>query len=675
MASFSSACSATRRARLRAPVAPVPLAPVPLPVPLLLLALCLPGLACTAARAQPAGPGSASLPGVVVTATRFAENAADLPFGVSVVTAEQIEASGVATVNEAIMKLLGVPGRVDLYGGGDYALDLRGFGATADNNQVVIVDGIRINEADLGGTRLAGIPIDAVARIEVIRGSGTVLYGEGATAGVIVITTKAAQGAARQNRADLYAGAGSFGLREARGTATLATGGFSLDASANRRDADNDRDNFRSKTDGASATGQWSNDWLRAGVRYARDSLDTGLPGALSAAEYAANPHQSSHPNDSASIRNTRSGLFSQATLGNWQLGFDAGWRDKALRSSLPSISSDFTYAYDVAATNYSLRARNELKLGQASNSLVLGWDSGAWKRTGLGVSAAVSKQSSRALYLRDEYGFAAGTRVSAGWRSEHIEVDSGAAASLDRTPHAWELGIVQPLAAGVAAFGRIGKSFRLANVDELAPTVTLRPQTSRDTELGGRWSHASGRLELRFYRNALTDEIGFDPNAAGAYPGFFGANVNFDPTRRQGVELEVTQAVNASTDLRINAASRRARFEAGPYAGKEVPLTPKQTLSLRADWRPVAGQRIDGGVNFVASQSPDFENACKMPSYTTVDLRYAVQWKATEFALAVANLANRKYYTQAFACTNGATTAIYPDPGRALTASLRVHF
>ena len=52
----------------------------------------------------------------------------------------EIKASGVTSVNDAIMKLLGVPGRVDFYGGGDYALDLRGFGTTADNNQVVIVD-------------------------------------------------------------------------------------------------------------------------------------------------------------------------------------------------------------------------------------------------------------------------------------------------------------------------------------------------------------------------------------------------------------------------------------------------------------------------------------------------------------------------------------------------------
>jgi len=86
------------------------------------------------------------LPEVVVTATRFAEPAAMLPFGVSVLTADDIQSSGASTVNEAVMKLLGVVGRIDTSGGTNYSLDLRGFGATAGSNQIVIVDGLRLTK-------------------------------------------------------------------------------------------------------------------------------------------------------------------------------------------------------------------------------------------------------------------------------------------------------------------------------------------------------------------------------------------------------------------------------------------------------------------------------------------------------------------------------------------------
>ena len=637
------------------------------------LALLSSAAACGSAHAQSNLPLESRLPPVTVTATRFADNAADLPFGVSVLTADEIKASGMATVNEAIMKLLGVPGRQDFYGGGDYGLDLRGFGGTAGNNQVVVVDGIRIDEADLGGTRLAGIAIDAVERIEVIRGSGAVLYGEGATGGVIVITTKAGRGTARRSQADGYAAAGSYGVRELRGTGTLVAGGFSLDAAANRRDADNHRDNFRSKADGAAIAGQWSNEGLRAGVRHATDHLDTGLPGALSTAQYESDPRQTNSPLDSASIRNQRSSVFGEATLGDWQLALDAGWRTK----SLTSLNSGFAYDYDIDANTQALRARHSAQFGTIANRLVAGIDHARWERTVLGAFGSVATQRSQAIYVKDEATLAGGTRLSAGWRTEGVKKDnSGSAATIDQRQRAWELGLVQPLGAGVSVFARIGRSFRLANVDEFgftSPNVLLEPQTSRDAEFGGRWLHVGGRIELRVYRSALTHEIGYDPNAPGPFGP--GANVNFDPTRRQGIELEATQTLAANATLRVNAATRRARFTAGPYEGRDVPLTPRHTLALRADWSPLPGHRIDGGVSVVSSQRPDFDNACRMPRYTTADLRYAYQWGSAELALGVSNLTDAKYYTQAFACVNGAVSSIYPEPGRAITGSVRLHF
>lgn len=604
----------------------------------------------------------------VVTATRFAEPAESLPMGVSVITAEELRVSGATTVNDALMRLLGIVGRQDFYGGGDYALDLRGFGETAASNQVVIVDGVRLNEADLSGTRLAGIPIDTVERIEVLRGSGAVLYGEGATGGVIVITTKAGAGKERRNAASAQAGAGTHNLRELRANATLASAGFSLDASGLRRDSDNHRDNFRSKTDGASLTGQWSNDWLRLGTRYAEDSLDTGLPGSLTAAQYAANPRQTNTPNDHAQIENTRSGLFAEAQLGDWQLAADAGWRQKSLRS----INSGFPFDFDVDANSHSLRARHDGRLAGAKNLLVLGTDYGQWTRNVLGAFGSVAHQSSRAWYVKDDVTLAASsTRLSAGWRTERIAKDnSSVAAGLSDRQHAWELGLSQPLAGGVTAYGRVGRSFRLANVDEFsftAPSAILKPQTSRDLEFGARWSYESGKLDARLYRSQLNNEIGFD--------GALFANVNFDPTRRQGLELDATHALTRSLGLRLNAGLRESIFRSGAHAGRDVPLAPQRTLSVRADWTPAVAHRVTGGVNWVSSQHPDFDNACRIPAYTTADLRYAYQWRQVEWSLGVTNLFDKKYYTLAFGCSGGVTTAIYPEAGRAFTAAMRIRF
>ncbi len=635
----------------------------------------LPLALCAAFPALAQSQSVPTLQETVVTATRFAEPGESLPLGVSVITADEIRASGATTVNEVLMRLLGVVGRQDFYGGGDYGLDLRGFGTTADSNQVVMVDGMRISEADLGGTRLAGIPIDSVERIEVLRSSGAVLYGEGATGGVILITTKAGTGKERRNTASVYAGAGSYGLREARANATLASGGFSLDLSGLKRDSDNFRDNFRSKVDGGAVTGQWSNDWLRLGARYSQDSLDTGLPGALTAAQYEANPRQTTTPTDNAQIKNTRNSVFAEAMLGNWQLAADAGSRQKNLVASF----SGSPYAYDIDANNYSLRARNEARLGEMKNALVLGTDYDHWSRDVLGAFASMARQSSRAWYVKDDVTLPGSkTRLSAGWRTERIDKDNTRASAAESgRQHAWELGVSQPVAPGVTVYGRAGTSFRLANVDEFSltsPGVILKPQTSRDLELGTRWTYAAGKMEARLYRSELENEIGFDPNAAGPF-GFMGVNTNFDPTRRQGLEIDASHALTKAVVLRVNAALRKANFRAGPYAGNDVPLVPQRTLALHADWTPAAGHRVTGGVNWISSQHPDFNNQCNMPAYTTVDLRYAYQWRRVELSLGVSNLFDHKYYTQAFGCTAGVTTSIYPEAGRAITAAVRVGF
>jgi iron complex outermembrane recepter protein len=617
-----------------------------------------------------------------VAATRFSEPEASLPLGVSVISADEIRASGAATVGEAITRLLGVPARQDLFNGGDATLDLRGFGATADNNQVVLLDGIRLTEADLSAPRYASIPVDSVERIEVLRGSGAVLYGEGATGGVIVITTKAGAGRQPPTGASIYGGAGSDGLREARASADVYAGhGFGLDAQVQKRRSEGFRVNSASDSQAAALGGQWSGEGLRLGVRYFRDELDAGLPGALGAAQYASDPHQSANPQDHVSARNERVSAFGQAELGAWQLAFDAGHRQKQLRSINVSTFGVSNFDFDIDATTYALRARHEGSAGAVKNILVLGTDIGDWRREVLGSFGSVATQRSRGFYGKDDVILASGTRISFGARTERVEKDSTSSGSgfADRE-QAWELGASQRFGTAWTAYARVGRSFRLPNVDEFnftTPGVTLVPQVSRDAEVGARWSYAAGRLEARLYRSALNNEIGFDPNAVGPFsPASNGANVNFDPTRRRGLELDWRHALTSALDLRLNAAWREASFRSGRYAGNDVPLVPRRTLAARADWKVLAGHRFSGGVNWVSSQRPDFENACRIPAYAVADARYAWQFhRNAELALGVTNLFDRKYFSQAFRCTGGVTEGIFPEPGRQFTAAVRMQF
>lgn len=127
---------------------------------------------------------------VVVTATRQEEEIRKIPANVTVITEENIRNSNAKTVLDLLRSEEGIVVR-DLLGNGKSAqVDLRGFGETGPFNTLVMVDGRRVNEIDLSGVDWTQIPLDQIQRIEIVRGAGSVLYGDNAVGGVINIITK-----------------------------------------------------------------------------------------------------------------------------------------------------------------------------------------------------------------------------------------------------------------------------------------------------------------------------------------------------------------------------------------------------------------------------------------------------------------------------------------------------
>jgi len=115
-------------------------------------------------------------PAVVVTATRFPESRLEAPIGMTVITAEQIAESTAKTLPELLSREAGIVTR-DNAGSPDWQIDMRGFGITGDQNTLVLFDGQRLNENELVSVRWSAIPIESIERIEIMRGSGSVLYG------------------------------------------------------------------------------------------------------------------------------------------------------------------------------------------------------------------------------------------------------------------------------------------------------------------------------------------------------------------------------------------------------------------------------------------------------------------------------------------------------------------
>src|SRR5436305_9620941 len=111
----------------------------------------------------------------------------------TVITADDIAHSPAQTVQEIIAQVPGVQ-LTSLFGGVNGAqttVDVRGFGAFATANTLVLINGRRLNDIDMAGVDLSTIPLNSIERIEITRGnSGAVLYGDNAVGGVVNIDTK-----------------------------------------------------------------------------------------------------------------------------------------------------------------------------------------------------------------------------------------------------------------------------------------------------------------------------------------------------------------------------------------------------------------------------------------------------------------------------------------------------
>src|SRR5207244_10751351 len=70
------------------------------------------------------------------------------------------------------------------------SIDLRGYGITGPQNTLILLDGRRLNDFDLSGVQWSAIPLAAIERIEILRGTGAVLYGDNASTGVVNIVTR-----------------------------------------------------------------------------------------------------------------------------------------------------------------------------------------------------------------------------------------------------------------------------------------------------------------------------------------------------------------------------------------------------------------------------------------------------------------------------------------------------
>lgn len=633
----------------------------------------------------------------VQISTRSARPRARAPGVVTVITAEDIRASGARDLGELLQAVPGVYVRASQFAFRPLP-HMRGANA---NQTLLMIDGVPLKDLMWGfGIYWKGVPTSAIERVELIRGPGSALYGADAMAGVINVITRAAAGIE----------AGEFGLRVGSDSTQAGwvahgarVGEFGLDLTAEvsrtaghapfiRADAQSlaDARELTSLSHApAAAYYGWRGEDVRLAVRQGpwrvhaehvrRADVGIGLTGAGVL-----------DPDTRAGDR--RFGLrlvhANEAVSANWSMGAEVRMHELWYDSGEGFFERPAGYAR--AGRDYPLglihRMRaHERQWGTDWSARYHGWD-GHVVHIGAGVarqtmptyrlwandpenparlveqprpSGMEAARTLTYLYLQDLWTLSDAWELTAGVRYDHYS-DFGTSLN-PRLALVWQAS--PPLTVKLMH----GRAFRAPSWQELyvesslaRPNPDLKPERSHTWDLSFESvPHRALRLGVHLFRFAQNDLIARDADDR------FG---NVGDHVIHGVELEAHW--QARPDLRILASHAWRDHADGPYRAWAVP---ERETSLGADWHFLPRWHWNVQIQHYGRRvRPAGDARLPLRAQLQVDthLRYHAH-EAWEFAFSLRNLfdaARREY-------TGPAIAEDLPLPGRQAFLELRYRF
>ena len=616
------------------------------------------------------------VPQVVVSATRSEQSSVTTPSSITVITREEIEASGATHLSDILGNQADIQLQ-DLFGDGSRTtISMRGFsGGNAAANVLVIVDGRRLNNPDLRAPDLNSISLKDVQRIEIIQGSAGTLFGDQAVGGVINIITRQP----KQARTQLEGSAGSYnsrGLRAMR-SESLANG-VDYRLSAERNNSDNYRDHNQQR---------YTNVMANTGYRYGANRVfleaqhvaeNLQLPGALGQPlleqdRRQADPTYPDQYNDS--ITNIlRTGL-SQSLTGNWRMEGELTHRNANLNGIAFATNIDQHRKH----TGATPRLVGVIEHGNSETLATLGADldyaTYEFSSDSPYISNINAKQNEQSLYAQAVTTFSPRLETTIGLRYARVDFDITdsfafpTGQTMKDNVLVKELGVSSHINPQWRLFLRRDENFRFAKIDEntYAPpgVIGLDTQTGVSYEAGTEWRRGPSQVKFLIYELRLDNEIDFDSTASGP-GGFPGANTNLDPTRRKGMTLEAHTRAGEYLGLSAQFAYVDAKFDGGSFDGNAIPFVAAQRAQLAANYGlnrwGLLHWHLFGELQYTGQryQDSDYDNTlARLPALTLLNLAANYDHTTWRISARINNVANKKYNNYAV------YNSYYPAPER----------
>lgn len=614
---------------------------------------------------------SIELPTIFVKASRFLEIDKDLAANIRVIDRKAVEDSTASNLVELLEKETSLHFKSYSGNASNADVGMRGYGENSGQRVLVLLDGHRLNTADLNGIDWLSIPLALVENVEIIRGSQTALYGNNASAGVIRITTRRPTDALLGGASTEYGSYESYNLRAGL-TGSVGMLGYSVHAEHNETDG------FRHNSQYETTGGGFRLDYpflesLQGYFSLTASESEFGLPGGLTWSQYKSDPQQTTDPDNhgESEAYYLRGGLDF-----HWNevltVNFDGGYTSRKIDSDYSGFI--FEQDYDLYSFSPSVTYNYD---GLKS---VLGVD---WMEDRIDVGSDRLERDRIGYFATLQYEASPRWILSTALRYEDNESSAsnaiGSDSASDRA-YAWSLGATKKLNSA-RFYASLSRFYRFPAIDEIANTFPvpsfnpdLKTETGHEIEIGFEKAFTRTRVGFSAFYRELEDEVVLDPTI-----GFFGTNVNLDETLRYGLELYLDYEAHESLDLMLDYTLLSAEIDYGANDGKTIPLVPSHQLILGFDWHPTDPWTFIANIRYFSAYHAggDFSNiAEELDGRVVVDLSVRYQLSETsEFFAGIDNLTDKNYVSTAISNGMGTVVAFYPASGRSVKAGIRWRF
>jgi len=641
--------------------------------------------------------GDIVLERIVVTPGRMEQYDYEAASNVTVIGSKEIKSSHSRNIPEVLIEKAGL----NVYNNSSdktNRVDIRGFADTSITNVLVLIDGRKINPVDTSGPDWLQIPVESIERIEVVRGAGSVLYGDNAVGGVINIITKKGAGKFSGRIGTMMA---SYKARqddiEIQGqekrisyyvySKYYNTEGYRSNNSLTAKDANARVDFDATDLLSLGISGGWHKDnyGMPGGLDDQGNLNRYGRRGSAMALDYALTKDRYIKLSVDAKPQ------FQDTDLGKFTIDYSYRNRD---------VFSWFYYDGFPMGTSYAIDTRGvtvkdvyDKVIDGRKLNIVTGVDYYDIKHTIRGSEwntddLSIYKEE-LGFYNYSEYEAFKNLFLNGGARYQRAKYrfdQKGPSVVYDtRTPSetVFDGGMKYEYAKDSNVYLDVKETFRFLATDEwystaLPPTFTagglntnLKQQTGIQYEFGIKHNFCDLlTLNATPYWIDIDNEIYVNPTV---YPG---NNENYPKTRRKGVELGLKADLLKLKDISFldrlefftNYTYMEPKFRGGAYNDKDIPMVPRQQCNsgLSAGFKNYNISLINRFIGERYAINDTSNQLSRVKSYFVLDGKLSYKKDFMEIYTGVNNIFNERYSEYVAKSTGASTKKVYyPAPER----------